>query len=121
MSDSDLHSSDVAFTPTVKTIQRTKGSRDAYARMEEGGAWATSITADLVPFIQTRNSVFLATVNAAGHPYIQHLSGPAGFLHVRDDTTIAFVDFAGNRQYITQGNLLDNPHAHLFLIDYAHR
>jgi uncharacterized protein len=121
MSDSASYSSDVAFTPTVKAIQRAKGSRAAYARMEQGGAWATSITPDLVPFIQSRTSAFLATVNAAGHPYIQHRGGPAGFLHVRDDTTIAFADFAGNRQYVTQGNLLDNAQAHLFLIDYAHQ
>jgi uncharacterized protein len=65
--------------------------------------------------------VFLATVNAEGQPYIQHRGGPAGFLRVLDDKTIAFADFAGNRQFITQGNLSDNPKAHLFLIDYAHR
>ena len=65
--------------------------------------------------------MFLATVNAEGQPYIQHRGGPAGFLHVLDEKTIAFADFAGNRQYITQGNLADNPKAHLFLIDYAHR
>ena len=38
-----------------------------------------------------------------------------------DDTTIGFVDFAGNRQFITTGNLAENPKAYLFLIDYAHR
>ena len=65
--------------------------------------------------------MFLATVNAEGQPYIQHRGGPPGFLHVLDDTTIAFADFAGNQQYITQGNLAENPKAHLFLIDYAHR
>jgi predicted pyridoxine 5'-phosphate oxidase superfamily flavin-nucleotide-binding protein len=75
----------------------------------------------LKTFIEEQVSVFLATVNAEGQPYIQHRGGPAGFLRVLDDCTIAFVDFAGNRQYITQGNLSDNAKAHLFLIDYAHR
>jgi predicted pyridoxine 5'-phosphate oxidase superfamily flavin-nucleotide-binding protein len=60
-------------------------------------------------------------VNAEGQPYIQHRGGPAGFLKVLDEHTIGFVDFAGNRQYITSGNLADNPKAHLFLMDYAHR
>jgi uncharacterized protein len=68
-----------------------------------------------------QTSAFLATVNAEGQPYIQHRGGPPGFLHVLDDKTIGFADFAGNRQYITQGNLVENPKAHLFLIDYMHK
>ena len=118
---SAAYSSDVAFTPTIKAIQARKGSRQNYARMEERGAWETRITEDLAQFIEAQTSVFLATVNAEGQPYIQHRGGPAGFLRVLDDKTIGFADFAGNRQYITQGNLADNPKAHLFLIDYAHR
>ena len=115
------YSSDVAFTPSVKSVQSRKGSRDAYARVEERGGWETRITPDLAQFIAAQTSVFLATTNAEGQPYIQHRGGPPGFLHVLDDKTIAFADFAGNRQYITQGNLADNPKVHLFLIDYAHR
>ena len=121
MSTARAYSSDVAFTPSVKGVQTRKGSRHGYARMEERGAWQTRITRDLARFIEAQTSVFLATVNADGQPYIQHRGGPAGFLRVLDDKTIGFTDFAGNRQYITQGNLADNPKAHLFLIDYAHR
>jgi uncharacterized protein len=118
---SNAYSSDVAFTPTIKAIQARKGSRASYARVEERGGWETRITDDLAQFIEAQTSVFLATVNAEGQPYIQHRGGPAGFLRVLDDKTIGFADFAGNRQYITQGNLADNPKAHLFLIDYMHR
>jgi len=118
---SGAYSSDVAFTPSVKAIQSRKGSRDRYARMEERGAWPTRITPDLAAFIAAQTSVFLTTANLEGQPYIQHRGGPAGFLHVLDDKTIGFVDFAGNRQYITQGNLADNPKAQLFLIDYGSR
>jgi len=121
MSSTRAYSSDVAFTPSVKSVQARKGSRDGYARMEERGAWQTGVTPDLAAFIEAQTSVFLATVNADGQPYIQHRGGPPGFLRALDDKTIAFVDFTGNRQYITQGNLADNPKAHLFLIDYAHR
>ena len=113
--------SDVAFTPTVKAIQARKGSRRSYQRMEDGGAWQADITPDIAAFIEARTSAFLATANAAGQPYIQHRGGPAGFLRVLDKNTIGFVDFAGNRQYITQGNLSENPQAHLFLMDYAHQ
>ncbi|WP_431299086.1 pyridoxamine 5'-phosphate oxidase family protein [Tabrizicola sp. BL-A-41-H6] len=114
-------SSDIAFTQTVKAIQSRKGSRAAYAKQEASGGWQTRISAELGTFIAAQTSVFLATASADGQPYIQHRGGPAGFLKVLDDRTIGFVDFAGNRQFITTGNLGENAKAYLFLIDYAHR
>lgn len=113
--------SDVAFTPTVKAIQSRKGSRDSYARVEQRGGWRATITPDLAAFVEAQTSVFLATANAEGQPYIQHRGGPAGFLKVLDEHTIGFADFSGNRQFITQGNLEDNDQAFLFLIDYMLR
>ena len=121
MPDKLLNASDVAFTPTVTAIQTRKGSRRAYAKMEENGGWETTITPELAAFIAEQTSVFLGTANAAGQPYIQHRGGPPGFLHMLDDNTLAFADFRGNRQFITLGNLAENPKAHLFLMDYAHR
>ena len=115
------YSSDVAFTPTVKSVQTRNGSRRAYAHMEESGSWETRINAELKEFIEAQTSVFLSTANGEGQPYIQHRGGPAGFLKVLDEKTIGFADFSGNRQFITQGNLADNNQAFLFLIDYAHR
>jgi predicted pyridoxine 5'-phosphate oxidase superfamily flavin-nucleotide-binding protein len=113
--------SDIAFTPSVKAIQARKGSRASYRRMEERGGWRTQIPPDLAAFIAEQTSVFLATASKDGQPYIQHRGGPAGFLHVLDDKTIGFADFAGNKQYITLGNLAENSKAYLFLIDYVHR
>lgn len=116
-----VYASDIAFTPTVKAAQARKGSRHSYERMEQRGSWQTRITPDLAGFIEAQTSAFLATANTEGQPYIQHRGGPAGFLRVLDDGTIGFADFTGNRQYITLGNLADNPKAQLFLIDYAQR
>lgn len=113
--------SDVAFTPTVKAVQARKGSRSSYAMMEGNGGWETTITPALAEFIAEQTSVFLGTANGVGQPYIQHRGGPAGFLHVIDNKTIAFADFRGNRQFISLGNLAENPQAFLFLIDYAQR
>src|SRR5262249_55762981 len=113
--------SDIAFTPSVKAVQARKGSRAAYARMETGAGWETAITPELAAFIAAQTSVFLGTASRDGQPYIQHRGGPAGFLHVLDEKTIAFADFRGNRQFITVGNLAENPRAYLFLIDYARR
>ncbi|TCR91205.1 pyridoxamine 5'-phosphate oxidase family protein [Rhizobium sp. BK376] len=121
MDMSRTYSSDIAFTPVVKEIQARKGSRHGYASMEERGSWMTEITPDLKVFIESQISAFLGTASKDGQPYIQHRGGPPGFLTVLDEKTIGFADFSGNRQYISQGNLAENPKAHLFLIDYGTR
>ena len=121
MSDVHTYSSDVAFTPVVKAIQARKGSREAYAKQEARGGWRTEIDDNLAAFLTETNSLYLATATADGQPYIQHRGGPKGFVKILDKNTIAFADYAGNRQYITQGNLSENPKAYIFVMDYAHR
>jgi uncharacterized protein len=121
MSDIHSYSSDVAFTPAVKAIQTAKGSRAAYAHVEERGGWRTEIDDKLAAFVAEANSMYLATASADGQPYIQHRGGPKGFVRILDKNTLAFADYSGNQQYITQGNLSENPKAQLFLMDYAHR
>jgi hypothetical protein len=118
----DQHiSSDVAFSPAVKAIQSRRGSRGGYSRKEEAGGFETRVTPQLKAFIGEQTSVFLATANARGQPYIQHRGGPPGFIRVLDERTLGFADFRGNRQFITLGNLAENPKAYIFLIDYANR
>src|SRR6201995_5484820 len=118
---SQTYSSDVAFTPTIKAIQERKGSREGYARVEQSGGWRTEIDDRLAGFLANANSFYFATASADGQPYIQHRGGPKGFIKVLDKTTIAFTDYSGNRQFISQGNLSENPKAHIFVMDYAHR
>jgi predicted pyridoxine 5'-phosphate oxidase superfamily flavin-nucleotide-binding protein len=121
MSDTRTYSSDVAFTPTVKSIQTRKGSRENYAQGEARGGWRVDIDQDLAARLSETNSFYLATATADGQPYIQHRGGPKGFVKILDKNTIAFADYVGNRQYITQGNLSENPKAYIFVMDYAHR
>ncbi|MDR4479598.1 MAG: pyridoxamine 5'-phosphate oxidase family protein [Nitrospira sp.] len=113
--------SDIAFTESVKAVQERMGSRKQYARMETTGGWETAISEDLAGFIGERDSCYLATANAKGQPYVQHRGGPKGFLKVLDERTMAFADFAGNRQYITVGNLAENNRAFLFFMDYPNQ
>ncbi len=120
-SDIARPSSDIAFSPSVKAVQERRGSRASYAKMEEKGGFATEIDAMLAAFIAEQRSFYLATASADGQPYIQHRGGPKGFLRVLDEKTLAFADFAGNRQYISTGNLAENPKAMIFLMDYANR
>jgi predicted pyridoxine 5'-phosphate oxidase superfamily flavin-nucleotide-binding protein len=113
--------SDIAFTPAVKLVQSQKGSRGSYGRMERGPGWETTVTTDLVEFLADLDMFYLGTANAEGQPYIQYRGGPPGFLKKVDEHTLGFADFGGNRQYITLGNLSENPKAILFLMDYVNR
>lgn len=108
---------DVAFTPAIKGAQKRKGSRAIYEGMEMG----KSINDRLATFIAGVRSFYLATASADGQPYIQHRGGPPGFLHVLGERSLGFADFKGNRQFITTGNLAENPKAYIFLMDYDHR
>lgn len=120
MTAAHTYASDVAFSPAVKAIQARKGSREAYGRVEQRG-WRTDVDEDLEAFLADANSFYLSTASAGGQPYIQHRGGPKGFLKVLDKQTLAFADYAGNQQYLTQGNLSENAKAYIFVMDYAHR
>ena len=109
--------SDIAFTPAVKSIQTANGSRAGYAKVERRG-WRTRVTPDLAEYMARLDMFYLGTASAEGQPYIQYRGGSPGFLKVRD-RPLAFADFGGNRQYVTLGNLSENPKAFIFLMDYA--
>src|SRR5260370_8718629 len=109
MSDIHSHPSDVAFTPAVKAIQTRKGSRDAYAHVEQHSGWRTEVDEDLAAFLAETNSLYFATASADGQPYIQHPGGPKGFIKVLDKNTLAFADYSGNPQHITQSHPTPTP------------
>lgn len=113
------NTSDVAFTTAVKAIQKQKGSRKSYPHLEENSGWQTTVTPELAAFIVELDMFYLGTANSQGQPYIQYRGGAQGFLKAIDEHTLGFSDFGGNRQYITLGNLSENPKAFIFLMDYA--
>lgn len=112
---------EIAFTPTVKAEQERSGSRRSYARMEEGDAHHDRLGAREAAFIAERDSFYMATVSETGWPYIQHRGGPAGFVRILDDKTIGFADFAGNRQYVSVGNLQTDDRVSMFFMDYPNQ
>jgi uncharacterized protein len=111
---------DIAATPSVRAAQAANGSAALSSKVrvhKESGRF----TAAEKEFIATRDSFYMATVSESGWPYVQHRGGPAGFLHVIDDTTLAFADFRGNRQYISLGNVTANGRVALLIMDYPNR
>jgi predicted pyridoxine 5'-phosphate oxidase superfamily flavin-nucleotide-binding protein len=114
---------DIAFTPSVKAAQQRDGSRAGYARNFEGGAevFNDRLGDAETSFIAEQRSFYMATVSETGWPYLQHRGGPRGFLKVLDPKTLAFADYAGNRQLVSVGNLVVNDRVALILVDYAQR
>ncbi len=108
----------IAFTPLVKQQQTVHGSRTAYDRVEQTGPPGDRLTPQERDFIATRDSFYMASTSETGWPYIQHRGGPAGFIHILDDRTIAFADLRGNKQYVSIGNLQHDDRVALFLMDY---
>lgn len=109
------------FSEPAKQLQERYGSRAAYERMARSGAGEQELGLNEAEFIAARDSFYMATVTPDGWPYVQHRGGPAGFLRVIDEQTLAFADYSGNKQYITAGNLAENDRFALFLMDYPNR
>jgi uncharacterized protein len=107
------------FSRAVRAEQECRGSREIHASRAAAGGFAQVLSADVIAFISERDSAFLATATADGQPYVQHRGGPPGFLKVLNKRTVAFAEYAGNKQYISIGNLAENERSFLFLIDYA--
>jgi uncharacterized protein len=116
--DAMTNNSDLVFTPAARHAQAQHGSARAYEKRIAAG-FPDRVTPELAAFIAELDTAFLGTVSGAGAPYIQHRGGPKGFIKVLDEKTLGFADFAGNRQYITIGNLAETDRAYLFLLDFA--
>lgn len=112
---------EIAFTANVKNEQERSGSRRGYARKEYGDDHHDKLGANEAAFIAERDSFYMATVSETGWPYIQHRGGPAGFVRILDEKAIGFADFAGNRQYVSVGNLQSNDRVSLFFMDYPNQ
>ncbi|WP_415921610.1 pyridoxamine 5'-phosphate oxidase family protein [Tateyamaria sp. SN6-1] len=110
---------DIMFTDGVKALQEADGSADMYARSY--GARARPLNDDDIAFVTSRTSFYLGTVSETGWPYIQHRGGPRGFLKVLDDHTLAFADYRGNKQHISEGNVAADDRVSLFLMDYPRK
>ena len=112
---------EIAFTPTVRAIQSTQGSRAGYSRMDEGEDYNHRLGARESSFIAARDSFYMASVSETGWPYVQHRGGPAGFTKVLNERTLGFADYSGNRQFVSVGNFETDDRVALFFMDYPNR
>src|SRR5690349_607911 len=97
----------LAFTDAVRDMQEKLGSRKSYARLEQS-RYVDGLTENEIVFISGRDSFYMATIGENGYPYIQHRGGPKGFIKVLNTKQLGMIDFKGNAQYITVGNIATN-------------
>jgi predicted pyridoxine 5'-phosphate oxidase superfamily flavin-nucleotide-binding protein len=109
------------FGPGARALQEAAGSRASYARMEANAGEADLLTDREADFIAARDSFYMGSVSEDGWPYVQHRGGPPGFLRRIKGNRIGFVDYAGNRQYLSAANLAADDRVSLFLMDYPNR
>ena len=111
---------EIAFSDAVKSLQEKYGSRHNYERMAKNHV-VDGLSQNEIGFINDRDSFYMATIGAKDFPYIQHRGGPKGFLKVLDTKRLGFIDFTGNKQYISIGNLVTNTNVALIMVDYPTR
>jgi predicted pyridoxine 5'-phosphate oxidase superfamily flavin-nucleotide-binding protein len=112
---------EIAFTPTVRAVQKSMGSGKHYDKTREGEPYNQALGPDEMEFITLRDTFYMASVSETGWPYVQHRGGPPGFVKVLDASTLGFADYRGNRQYVSVGNLLRDDRVALILVDYPNR
>lgn len=111
---------EIAFSDAAKKLQEKYGSRNNYARMEKFSV-IDGLTDGEISFIENQHSFYIASTGSNGFPYIQHRGGPKGFLKVLDSKRIGFIDFSGNKQYVSVGNIATNSKVALIMIDYPQK
>lgn len=73
----------------------------------------------MVEFIGRMEMAFVATADAAGECDTSLRAGPPGFLQVLDDRTLAYPEYRGNGVYASLGNLVENPHIGILMVDFV--
>jgi predicted pyridoxine 5'-phosphate oxidase superfamily flavin-nucleotide-binding protein len=112
---------EIAFSPEALRRQREAGSIQAWGAPRSRPTRPDRIGPRERHLLERLETLFLATRTSGGWPYVQHRGGPPGFVHVLDESTIAFVDLPGNAQFVTVANLATDDRICVFCVDFATR
>ncbi|MGH3311788.1 MAG: pyridoxamine 5'-phosphate oxidase family protein, partial [Streptomyces sp.] len=70
-------------------------------------------------FVQRQEMFFLSTSDARGECDSSFRAGPRGFLQVLDERTVTYPEYRGNGVHASLGNIQENPHLGIMLIDFV--
>jgi predicted pyridoxine 5'-phosphate oxidase superfamily flavin-nucleotide-binding protein len=77
------------------------------------------LTPEMTEFIERMEMAFISTSDSSGECDCSFRAGPAGFIRVLDDQTIAYPEYRGNGVMASLGNVLQNPHIGILLVDFS--
>ena len=71
-------------------------------------------------FIESRDMMFVSTVDASGQPTCSYKGGDPGFVRVLDEQTLAYPSYDGNGMFLTLGNAAETSKVGLLFVDFEH-
>lgn len=116
-----MNYADIAFDDFVRSRQEARGVSN---RVDTSGASGSELAPRDIKLIRESRMFMMATVTGTGWPYVQHKGGPEGFVKVTTvdgKSHVRFPDFAGNRQFVSAGNLDRDSRVCLFFVDFTTR
>jgi uncharacterized protein len=106
-------------SPGEHLLQERCGTAERATRFYDT-QFCDRLTPKMVEFIGRMEMAFIATSDGFGECDCSFRAGAAGFLRVLDERTIAYPEFRGNGVMASLGNILENPHVGLFMVDFTH-
>lgn len=98
-------------------LQQRLGTAERAARFY-GEQVLSQVNGRMREFIGRQEMFFLATADRRGECDSTFRAGPPGFLRVLDERTLAYPEYRGNGVLASLGNIEENPHVGILLMDF---
>lgn len=104
------------------------GSRGEHVLQEQTGTASRAadfnqvtgqLTPEMTEFISRMEMAFIATSDSTGECDCSFRAGPPGFMRVLSDRAVAYPEYRGNGVKASLGNILENPHIGIILVDFT--
>ncbi|MGW0175197.1 pyridoxamine 5'-phosphate oxidase family protein [Rhodococcus sp. NPDC003322] len=99
-------------------LQREYGTVERAARFYSDQVLA-HLNPEMIEFTCRQEMMFVATSDARGECDSSFRAGAPGFIHVIDAHTLAYPEYRGNGVMASLGNIRENPHVGILMIDFV--
>ncbi len=102
-----------------RTLQVEYGTEDRAAKFYSDQV-LDHLNPTMIDFVGRQELAFVATADASGECDNSLRAGAPGFMHVIDPKTVAYPEYRGNGVMASLGNIRENPHVGIMLVDFVH-